>query len=427
MTMNQYKEPAPIKDPENPFDSMMSRFDEAAGLAGIDEDTYKMLKSPAKEVKVSMSVTMDDGKIRVFDGYRVIHSVYLGPSKGGVRFSPHVNMGEVKALAAWMSLKCAIVGIPFGGAKGGVQCDPRELSKGELERLTRAYTVALSDTIGPDKDIPAPDMGTGPQIMAWMMEAYSRMQGHSVPAIVTGKPEVLGGSLGRVEATGRGVMVTARAALDKLGIYPTEATAAIQGFGNVGSVSARLLSAIGVKIVAISDVSGAYYNENGIDPEEAVKYCQENNNTLEGFKGGEIISNDQLLESEVDLLVPAAIEDQITKDNVDRIKAKLIVEGANGPTSANADPILNEKGIMVVPDILANAGGVTVSYFEWVQNRLGYFWTKERVHRRSDRYMKQAFENVYETAVKYDVNLRIAAYILAIEKIGQTVKLRGVF
>lgn len=425
--MTTYKEPAPIKDPEDPFESMMSRFDEAAELAGIDEDTYKMVKAPAKEVKVNLSVNMDDGKIRVFEGYRVIHSIYLGPSKGGIRFSPNVNLEEVKALAAWMSLKCAIVGIPFGGAKGGIPCDPRELSKGELERLTRAYTVALSDTIGPDKDIPAPDMGTNPQIMAWMMEAYSRMQGHSVPAIVTGKPEVLGGSSGRLEATGRGVMVTARSALEKLGIYPTEATAAIQGFGNVGSVSARLLTAIGVKVVAISDVSGAYYNENGINPEEAIEFCRQNNGTLEGFKGGEMITNDELLEANVDLLVPAAIEDQITRNNVDRIKAKLIVEGANGPTSSNADPILKEKGVMVVPDILANAGGVTVSYFEWVQNRLGYFWTKERIHRRSDRYLKQAFENVYETSVKHNVSLRIAAYTLAIEKISQTVKLRGVF
>lgn len=422
-----YIEPAPIRDSKNPFDSMMSRFDEAAKILGIDEDTYNMLKSPSKEVKVNLSVNMDNGRIRVFEGYRVIHSVYLGPSKGGVRFAPNVSLEEVKALAAWMSLKCAVVDIPFGGAKGGIKCDPRELSQGELERLTRAYTVALSDIIGPDKDIPAPDMGTNAQIMAWMMEAYSRIKGYSVPAIVTGKPEILGGSKGRVEATGRGVMVSARAALAKMGIYPTEANAAIQGFGNVGSVSAKLLDAIGVKILAISDISGGYYNPKGINIEKAIDFYSKNKNSLEGFKGADQISNDELLELDVDLLVPAALEDQITQDNAKNIKAKLIVEGANGPTSSNADKILNEKGIMVVPDILANAGGVTVSYFEWVQNRLGYFWTVERVNRRSDRVMKAAFEKVYDTSQKYNCNLRIAAYIVGIDKIAKTVKLRGVF
>jgi glutamate dehydrogenase/leucine dehydrogenase len=422
-----YIEPAPIKDAENPFESMMSRFDEAAKILGIDGPTYNMLKSPAKEVKVNLSVNMDNGQIEVFEGFRVIHSVYLGPSKGGIRYAPSVNLEEVKALAAWMSLKCAVVDIPFGGAKGGIKCDPRKMSQGELERLTRAYTVAMADVIGPDKDIPAPDMGTNSQIMAWMMEAYSRIQGHSVPAIVTGKPEILGGSKGRVEATGRGVMVSARAALAKMGIYPTEATAAIQGFGNVGSVSAQLLSAIGVNILAISDVTGGYYNKKGIDINEAIAYYNQNNNSLEGFKGAEKISNAELLELEVDVLVPAAIEDQITKDNAELIKAKLIVEGANGPTSASADKILKERGILVVPDILANAGGVTVSYFEWVQNRLGYFWTAERVNRRSDRVMKAAFEKVYDASLKYDCSLRIAAYIVAIDKIARTVKLRGVF
>lgn len=422
-----YLEPAPIHDPNDPFESMMSRFDEAARILGIDEETYHVLKSPAKEVKVNLAITMDDGRVRVFEGYRVIHSVYLGPSKGGIRYSPLVSPEEVKALAAWMSLKCAVVGIPFGGAKGGIKCDPRKMSKGELERLTRAYTVALGDVIGPDKDIPAPDMGTDPQVMAWIMDSFSRRQGMTVPAIVTGKPLVLGGSLGRVEATGRGVMVTARSAMSKLGIRPNEATAAIQGFGNVGSISAKLLSQIGVKILAISDISGGYYNKEGIDIEKAIEYSLNNRGSLEGFEGVETISNEELLVLDVDVLVPAAMEDQITRHNAHDIKAKLIVEGANGPTSANADKILNDKGVVVVPDILANAGGVTVSYFEWVQNRLGYFWTVERVNRRADRVMKQAFENVWETGQKYNTNMRIAAYILSIDKIANTMKLRGVF
>ncbi|MEX0968075.1 MAG: Glu/Leu/Phe/Val dehydrogenase [Bacteroidia bacterium] len=422
-----YLEPAPIRDQHDPFESMMHRFDEAAKILGLDEATYNLLKSPAKELKVNLAVTMDDGRIRIFEGYRVIHSVYLGPSKGGIRYAPTVTLEEVKALAAWMSLKCAVVGIPFGGAKGGINCDPRKMSKGELERMTRAYTIALGDIIGPEKDIPAPDMGTDPQVMAWLMDSYSRRVGYSVPAIVTGKPQVLGGSLGRVEATGRGVMVTARSAMAKLGIRANEATAAVQGFGNVGSISARLLSQLGVKILAISDLSGGYYNAAGIDIEKAIEYSRNNSNSLQGLEGAEPLSNEELLLLEVDVLVPAALEDQITRHNANNIKAKLIVEGANGPTSANADKILNEKGIWVVPDILANAGGVTVSYFEWVQNRLGYFWTAERVNRRADRVMKQAFEVVYETSVKYDVSLRIAAYIVGINKISQTMSYRGVF
>lgn len=420
-------EPATIEDIENPFDSMLSRFNVAANILGIDEETYNLLIAPAKEVKVNLPVKMDDGSMKVFEGYRVIHSVHLGPAKGGIRYAPNVHIEEVKALAAWMSLKCAVVNIPFGGAKGGIKCDPRKLSKGELERLTRAYTVALADVIGPDRDIPAPDVGTDPQIMAWLYDAYSRRMGYSSPAIVTGKPLVLGGSLGRVEATGRGVMVTALAALHKLELNPLNASAVVQGFGNVGSISAKLLAAKGVKIKGISDVSGGYFNEKGIDIEKAIEYYQKNKLSLEGFDGADLISNDELLTADVDVLVPAAIEDQITRHNANRIKAKLIVEGANGPTSASADRILNENGVMVVPDILANAGGVTVSYFEWVQNRLGYFWSLDRIERREDRIMEEAFEKVYQVSLKYGTNLRIAAYIIAIDKIAQTMKLRGVF
>lgn len=422
----KYKEPAPIVDELNPLDSMMERFHEAARILGLDEPTYEALKSPEKAVIVSLPVTMDDGKIKVFEGFRVVHSSKLGPSKGGIRYALTVNLDEVKALAAWMTWKCAIVGIPYGGAKGGIKCDPRSLSDGELERLTRAFTSAMRDVFGPERDIPAPDMGTNPQTMAWIMDEYSTLAGVASPAVVTGKPLVLGGSLGRVEATGRGVMVSARSAMAKLKMNPSTSTCAVQGFGNVGSISAKLLEMQGLKICAISDVSGAYYNKEGIDIDAAIEYVTANK-SLEGFKGGEPIKGEDLLTLDVDVLVPAALEDQITEANADKIKAKLIVEGANGPTAANADRILNEKGIMVVPDILANAGGVSVSYFEWVQNRLGYFWTEERVNRRADRIMKQAFENVYKASKKYKVSMRTAAYIVAIDKVASTSKLRGIF
>jgi len=411
---------------DNPFESMMSRFDEAARIIGLDEGSYNVLKSPQKSVIVSIPVTMDNGLVQVFEGYRVVHNANLGPSKGGIRYSMDVNLDEVKALAAWMTWKCAVVGIPYGGGKGGIKCDPRKLSKGELERLTRAYTDLMVDVFGPDKDIPAPDMGTGQQEMAWIMDEYSKLVGYSSPAVVTGKPLVLGGSLGRVEATGRGVMVSTRSALSKLGISPVGCTCAVQGFGNVGSISAKLLAMQGLKVVAISDVTGGYYNPEGIDVEAAIAYRDNNGGTLEGFNAQKI-TNEELLELDVTVLVPAAMENQITAENADRIKAKLIVEGANGPTVASADEILNKKGIMVVPDILANAGGVTVSYFEWVQNRLGYFWTEERVYRRADRVMKTAFESVYAASQKYNISMRIAAYVVSISKVAEVEKLRGKF
>ncbi len=420
-----YIEPAPLLDKENPFEAMMSRFQTASQILGLEEQIYNVLKVPAKQVIVSLPVTMDDGSIRTFEGYRVIHSTILGPSKGGIRFDTHVNLDEVKALAAWMTWKCAVVDIPYGGAKGGVNCNPREMSAGEIERLMRAYTLSMIDIFGADKDIPAPDMGTGPREMAWLMDEYSRTQGMTVNAVVTGKPIVLGGSLGRTEATGRGVMVAAMAAMGKLKINPYNATCAVQGFGNVGMWAARLLEERGLKVVAISDLSGAYYNEKGIEINKAVQYRDANKGALDGYAEAQKMAGQDLLTLPVDVLVPAATEDVITVSNASKIKAKLIIEGANGPTSSKADNIIYDKGISVVPDILANAGGVTVSYFEWVQNRLGYKWTADRVNRRSDRILKDAFDNVYRVAMEYKVSMRIAAYMVAIDKVAKTYKYRG--
>jgi glutamate dehydrogenase/leucine dehydrogenase len=420
-----YIEPAPIKDKENPLESMMQRFDKAVELLGISDEMYYILKVPARQVTVGLPITMDNGSIRVFEGHRVLHSNILGPGKGGIRFDPDVNLDEIRALAAWMTWKCAVVDIPYGGAKGGIACNPREMSAGEMERLMRAYTVAMLDVFGPDRDIPAPDMGTGPREMAWLMDEYSKAKGMTVNAVVTGKPLVLGGSVGRTEATGRGVMVSAMAGMDKLKINPYKSTAAVQGFGNVGSHAAALLHERGVMIKAISDISGAYYNEKGIDVEGAMKFRDLNKGTLENFPGAERISNEDLLTLDVDVLVPAAKEDVINNENAQYIQAKMIVEGANGPTSASADDIINDKGILVVPDILANAGGVTVSYFEWVQNRIGYKWTLDRINRRSDRIMKDAFDKVFLTSQQYKVPMRIAAYIVAIKKVADTYKYRG--
>lgn len=430
-----YKEPAPLgQQDHNPLDSMMERFNSAVKLINddpelinIDRNIIDSLKYPKKVVMVHLPITMDDGSLKIFEGYRVIHSTSLGPSKGGIRFDRNVNLDEVKALAAWMTWKCAIVGIPYGGGKGGVKCEPSKLSEAEKERLMRAYTAAMSDVFGPDKDIPAPDVNTSAREMAWLMDEFSKIVGKESPAVVTGKPLLLGGSLGREAATGRGVMVSCRAAMGKMGMVPNESTCAVQGFGNVGSNSARLIEMQGLKIVAISDHTGDYYNKNGINIEEAIKFRNGNKGTLEGFTGAERIGSGELLTLDVDVLVPAALEDVITRENAANIKAKLIVEGANGPTSADADEILNSKGIVVVPDILANAGGVTVSYFEWIQNRLGYYWTEERVNRRADRTMKLAFENVWATAQKYNTSMRIAAYVVAILKVCESYRLRGKF
>ncbi len=422
-----YKEPGPQFDKESPFESMMQRFRFAAEILKLDDGLFQYLASPVKQVIVSIPVVMDSGKIEVFEGYRVIHDNVLGPSKGGIRYAPDVNIDEVKALAAWMTWKCAVVNVPFGGAKGGVRVNPHELSQSELERLTRRYTANMLEVFGPDKDIPAPDMNTNEQIMAWIMDTYSMNSQRTETAVVTGKPVILGGSQGRKEATGRGVVTVTLAALSKMGLMPNKVSVAVQGFGNVGSVSAQLMYEQGASIIAISDLSGGYYNKEGINIPEAMKYVKENKNSLEGYPGAEKITNEELLELDCDVLIPAAKEDQISRHNAGRIKAKIIAEGANGPVTANADTMLDEKGIMVIPDILANAGGVTVSYFEWVQDRQGYFWTEERVNRRLNRMMRDAFDNVYGVSEKYKITLRQAAYVYAIDKVATTLKMRGIY
>lgn len=421
-----YREPAPILDKENPFESMMQRFDVAAHLLNLEPGVYEYLKTPVRQIIVSIPIAMDNGEVKVFEGFRVIHNDILGPSKGGIRYSPDVNLDEMKALAAWMTWKCAIMNIPFGGAKGGVRCDPSKLSPLQLEKITRRYTSNLIDTFGPDRDVPAPDMNTNEQVMAWVMDTYSMHMRKTEPAVVTGKPLLLGGSLGRREATGRGCMISALSAMEKLSMKPKDTTVVVQGFGNVGSITAQLLREQGCRIIGVGDVSGAFYNKKGIDIEKALEWVK-SNRTLAGFPGAEKIEQDALLELECDVLVPAAKEDQITHRNAGKVKARIIVEGANGPTTAKADPILQEKGILVVPDILANAGGVTVSYFEWVQDRVGYFWSLDRVNGRLERMMKEAFHSVYSTAEKYKVPLRIGAYILAIDKVARTLKLRGIY
>ncbi len=424
---SNYKEPAPIVDKDNPLESMMQRFDRAAEILKLEPGIYHYLKTPVKSVIVSIPIQMDDGSIQVFEGYRVIHNDILGPSKGGIRYAPDVNLDEVKALAAWMTWKCAVVDIPFGGAKGGVTCDPRKLTQQQLEKITRRYTANMLDVFGPDRDIPAPDVNTNEQTMAWILDTYSMHMKSTQPGVVTGKPLVLGGSKGRREATGRGVMHAALRGMGKLGIDPKGATVAVEGFGNVGSISAESLVQQGSKVIAISDMSAAYYNKNGINIDEAVKYSESHNYLLDGYTGAEKITHEQLLTLECDVLVPAAREDRITKRNAHNVSAKLIVEGANGPTTAGADPILDAKGILVVPDILANAGGVTVSYFEWVQNRMGYHWTLDVVNERLATAMNSAFDRVYDTSIKHGVSLRLASYILAIDKVARTLRLRGIY
>jgi glutamate dehydrogenase/leucine dehydrogenase len=409
------------------FDAVMARFNVAAEKFGLSEDVQSVLKNPIKKVIVSLPVQMDSGKVEVFQGYRVIHSVALGPSKGGIRYAMDVDLDEVQALAAWMTFKCAIANIPYGGAKGGIKCDPRKLSVGELERLTRAYTASMVDVFGVDKDIPAPDMGTGKREMAWILDEYSKIMGVDSPGVVTGKPLTLGGSRGREAATGRGVMVSTLEAMKKIGINRKSATAAVQGFGNVGSNAAKLLQSKEIKIVALSDQYGALYNEKGIDVDAAIKYSLANGNSLKGFKDATEISNQELITCEADVLVPAATQNQITEENASDIKAKLIIEGANGPTSAGADDILKDKGIVVVPDILANGGGVTVSYFEWVQNKYGHYWTEDEVNTKHDASMEKAFDNVWYTSKEYKTTMRIGSYITALKKLEKAIKYRGRF
>jgi len=420
------QEGAPILDRQNPFESMMARFDVAAEILGLSPGVYEYLRRPVKQIIVSVPIQMDDGRIKVFDGYRVIHNEIRGPSKGGIRYSPDLTLDEVKALAAWMTWKCSVVNIPFGGAKGGVKCDPSQLTRVELEKITRRYTASLLDVFGPDRDVPAPDMNTNEQIMAWIMDTYSMHVKRTETAVVTGKPLLLGGSLGRREATGRGVMIVTLAALEKIGFRPKETRVVVQGFGNVGSVGAQLLSEAGCRVIGVSDVTGGIYNSSGIDIDAALRWVKEHG-VLNGFGGGEPISQDELLELDTEVLVPAAKEDQITSRNAGNIKAKIIAEGANGPTHSGADAVLQNKGIVVIPDILANAGGVTVSYFEWVQNRQGYFWPLDQVNSRLERVMLEAFDAVWSCAEKHKVTLRIGAYILAIDKVSQTLKMRGIY
>ena len=422
-----YREPAPVLDPENPFESMMDRFNIASEILELDPGFYEYLCKPTRIYMTAIPVIMDDQRIKVFDGYRVIHNEVLGPSKGGIRYAPDVTLDEVKALAAWMTWKCAVVNVPFGGAKGGVVCNPKEMSPGELERLTRRYTVNMIDVFGPERDIPAPDMNTNEQIMAWIMDTYSMHARRTENAVVTGKPLMLGGSKGRIEATGRGVMTVTLSAMEKLNLVPSQCNVSVQGFGNVGSIAAKLLAEQGCMVVAVSDVSGGYYKPDGLDIPAMIEYAAANRNTLEGYREAEVITNEELLTLDVDVLVPSAKENQIRGSIAEQMKAKIIVEGANGPTTPKADDILNERGVLVIPDILANAGGVTVSYFEWVQDRQGYFWTLKRVNRRLDRIMHTAFEQVYTTAGKYNVSMRIGAYVLAVEKVASALSIRGIY
>ncbi len=410
---------------ESMFDAVLARLDVAAKIYGLSDDVANILRNPQKQVKVSIPVMMDNGKLEVFEGFRTIHSTILGPSKGGIRYAMDVNEDEVKALSAWMSFKCAIANLPYGGGKGGVKCDPRKMSVGELERLTKAYTTAMADVFGPTKDIPAPDMGTSGREMAWLVDAYNKVHRGNFPGVTTGKPVGLGGSLGRDAATGRGVMVSTLAALKKMNLEAKNVTAAVQGFGNVGSHTARLLNEQGIKICAIGDHTATFWNEKGIDIKAALEYVKTNGGVLKGFTGGVEIKSNELLTSKVDVLVPAALQNVITEEVAHGIQAKLIVEGANGPTTAEADHILQEKGIIVVPDVLANGGGVTVSYFEWVQNNYGYYWSEEEVNTKHDASMEAAFEHVWNNGQKYKTTMRIGAYITALQKIELGIKAKG--
>ncbi|WP_396213581.1 Glu/Leu/Phe/Val dehydrogenase [Gemmatimonas sp.] len=411
---------------ENPFEAMMSRFDRAAELLDLEPGIYKILRNPEKQLIVSVPVMMDNGDVEVFTGYRVLYNTSRGPAKGGIRFDMNVTLEEVKALAAWMTWKCAVVNLPFGGAKGGVICDPLSMSVGELERVTRRYTKGIISLLGPDTDVPAPDVNTNERVMAWLMDTYSMHVGRTENAVTTGKPVEMGGSMGRKEATGRGCMLVTKEALAHLGMDINGATVAVQGFGNVGSIAAKLMAQQGAKVVGISDRAGAFYNAKGIDVDAAIKHVQQHR-SLEGFTGGDMIDAEDLLTLDVDVLVPAALENVITTKNAPRIRAKVICEGANGPTTAAADPILDEKGIFVIPDILANAGGVTVSYFEWVQDRMGYFWSEAIVNERLGDIMTRSFGDVLQLSKQHRVNMRTAAYMLSISRVATVHRLRGIY
>ena len=411
---------------ENPFEAMMERFDHAAKLLNLDRGLYKVLRNPEKQIITSLPIVRDNGEVEVYTGYRVLYNTSRGPAKGGIRFDLNVTLEEVKALAAWMTWKCALVNIPFGGAKGGVVCDPTTMSMAELEKVTRRYTSSIIETLGPDSDVPAPDVNTNERVMAWIMDTYSMHKRHTVTAVVTGKPVEMGGSLGRREATGRGCMIVTREALTSLGMTLKGSRVAVQGFGNVGSVSADLMSKEGAIIVAVSDKSTALYNAKGLDVQDMLTWAKEHRQ-LAGYPKAETIPHTELLTADCDVLVPAATENVITSKNARHIKARIICEGANGPTSANADKILEDKGIFVIPDILANAGGVTVSYFEWVQDRGGYFWDEETVNRRLEAILVRSFGEVRAMASRYKVANRIASYIVAVDRVAAMHRLRGLY
>lgn len=419
-------DPNPPLDEDNPFEGMMLRFDRAAELLSLDPGLYKILRHPEKQIITSIPVAMDNGEIEVFTGYRVLYNTSRGPAKGGLRYDLGVTLDEVTALAAWMTWKCAVVDIPFGGAKGGVICDPYRLSTPELEKLTRRYTASILEILGPESDVPAPDVNTNEQVMAWIMDTYSMHKRHTVTAVVTGKPVAMGGSRGRREATGRGVTIVVKEALRELSMPLSGTRVAIQGFGNVGSVAAQLLEAEGLTVLAISDRSGGIYNENGIYVSEAIEWIRKHK-FLDGYPGGDPITNQQILEIETDVLVPAALENVITRKNAANVKAKVIAEGANGPIGPLGEAILEEKGVFVIPDILANAGGATVSYFEWVQNREGYYWREDVVISRLHDVMIRSFNDVVGYAKEHNVNLRTAAYMLAIDRVAAVHRLRGIY
>lgn len=408
------------------FGAMLQEFDGAARILNLEPGIWKILTHPKRQIMVSCPVQMDNGEIEVFTGYRVQYNITLGPAKGGIRYHPQVSLDEVTALAAWMTWKCAVAHIPFGGGKGGIICDPTRMSRRELEALTRRYCAEIADAIGPERDVPAPDVNTNEQVMAWFMDTYSMHVGHTSTAVVTGKPLELGGSLGRREATGRGVMISTRESAKHLGIDIANATVAVQGYGNVGAISAELIGQLGARIVAVTDWKGGVYNEKGLDIAALNEHVRQQK-TVAGFKGATALTNEELFKLDVDVLVPAALENQITMANAPDIKAKILVEGANGPTSPDAHKHLHERGVFVVPDILANSGGVTTSYFEWVQDRQGYFWTEKEVNERLEVKMCEAFNAVLQTSLKYRVDLRTAAYIVAINRVATVTRLRGMY
>jgi glutamate dehydrogenase (NAD(P)+) len=410
----------------NPFEAQTARFDFAAKKLNLEEGIWKILSQPAREITVHIPVSMDDGRIELFTGYRVQHSMARGPAKGGVRYAPDVTLDEVKALASWMTWKCAVVNIPFGGAKGGIICDPKKMSQAELERMTRRYTAELVEFIGPEKDVPAPDMNTNEQTMAWMMDTYSMHMRQTVNAVVTGKPLNIGGSRGRREATGRGVLICCDQAIQKLGMEREKTRVIVQGFGNVGSNAAQLMHQAGYKVIGIGEWDGGLYNANGIDIDKLVEHKQRNG-SIHGFAGADKMATADLLISDCDILAPCAMENQITSKNVDKIKAKIVAEGANGPTTAPADQVLQEKGVFIIPDILCNAGGVTVSYFEWVQDRQGFFWKEATVNQQLEDILVDSFDAVVHYAETHSVNNRIAAYMLAIDRVAFTIKQRGIY